>query len=135
MTSMFARRARVALLGACLAAALMAVMVSLTGTAGAGGTGCPSKTLCVYGSDNFAGDVVKISKDGISNKIAEKLNNAASSVVNNRNRRSFLYDGKNGKGERVCITPHAEITSLGAFSFNDLASSSKNTNNKTECPV
>jgi hypothetical protein len=116
--------------------ALGALSASLGGSASAGTKPlCPKKTLCVWADDKGGGQLVKIKKDGISNKLAEKMNNEASSVINNRNRRSYLYDKRNGKGEKVCLSPHAEIVSLGAFAdFNDMATSSKNAKKKKACP-
>jgi hypothetical protein len=126
---------RAALIGLVAAAAAVGLAASMAGTASAGGGECPEKTLCVYSSDGFAGTQVNISKDGISNKLAKKINNQASSAFNNRNKRAYLYDGKNGKGDKICLAPHGEYGSLGAsFDFNDLASSSKNTDNKKACP-
>ena len=78
---------------------------------------------------------MKIKSDGISNKLAEKMNNEASSFINNRNRRAYLYDKRNGEGERICLGPTVSAPSLGAYSFNDLASSSRNSKVKKDCPV
>src|SRR5919201_1205807 len=75
-------------------------------TAGASaGESCPDNTLCLYQHDDFAGELVKLPKHGLSNKLAEQMNNEASSVINNRNKRVYLYAKRNGKGDRVCFSP------------------------------
>ena len=129
------RSTRIALLvlGAAAAAAGFAAIQS---TDAAAGGGCPDKTLCVWQDNEGGGQLVKISSDGISNKLANKMNNEASSVINNRNRRAYLFAGRNGKGTKVCLSPHAEIGDLGSFAdFNDVASSSKNTDRTEGCPI
>jgi hypothetical protein len=110
-------------------------VVALGGSAAAGVGACPDKTLCVYADDGFDSQMVKIDGKGISNKLAKKMNNEASSVINNRNKRAYLYDRRNGKGEKICLSPKANYHDLGgSFDFNDVASSSRNTNNKDDCP-
>jgi Peptidase inhibitor family I36 len=131
----FASNPRRALVAAGMAVATVALVASLGGTASAG-AGCPEKTLCVWQDNEGGGEQVNIKADGISNKLAKKLNNGASSVINNRNKRAYLYDKRGGKGDKVCLDPGAEVADLGSFAnFNDLASSSKNTDNKKDCPV
>jgi Peptidase inhibitor family I36 len=98
--------------------------------------GCPDKTLCVWENDDDGGTLVKIHGTGVSNKLAQKLNNQASSAINNRGRRAYLYDKRNGDGDRICLDPHAEVASLGDYgNFNDLASSSRNAKPKSDCPI
>jgi hypothetical protein len=131
----YTRNARTALLIIGAAAALTGLLSLLSNDAARAGGGCPEKTLCVWEHNEGDGQLVKITKDGISNKLAKKLNNGASSVINNRNKRAYLYDGKNGKGDKVCLSPGAEVADLGGFAeFNDRASSSKNADKKTDCP-
>ena len=97
------------------------------------GGGCNEGSLCLYEHNKGGGEIVRINGSGLSNRLAEKMNNAASSVVNYRNKRAFLYDKRNGKGERLCVDPHAKGNIPSGF--NDLASSSKNTNNDNKCPI
>jgi maltose-binding protein MalE len=118
-----------------LAAGCLAVVAQLGGKAQAGIEPCPEKTLCVWQHNDGGGQLVKIKSDGISNKLAEKMNNEASSLINNRGKRSYLYDKRNGQGAKICLSPHDSFSDLGAeFGFNDLASSSKNTDKKSDCP-
>jgi sarcosine oxidase delta subunit len=132
----FELRLRHILIALALAAGWLAMVAQLGDEARAGGEACPAKTLCVWEHNEGAGQLVKIAKDGISNKLAEKMNNGASSVINNRNKRAYLYDRRNGKGTKVCLSPGAEVGDLGSFAdFNDLASSSKNTDRKSDCPT
>ncbi len=93
---------------------------------------CPKQTLCVFEHDNFEGQRVKIGGTGVSNKLADEMNNQASSYYNRRGRVSFLYVGRNAEGERECAAPREAETSLPGF--NDLASSTKLTKKRTVCP-
>jgi hypothetical protein len=130
----FTRTMRIGVLGVALA--VTGLLAFLSNHAARAGDGCPAKTLCVWQDNEGGGQLVKISSDGISNKLAKKMNNEASSVINNRNKRAYLYDGKNGKGTKVCLSPGAEIGDLGSFAdFNDAASSSKNADSKKGCPI
>jgi hypothetical protein len=128
------RSTRLALLA--LGGAAVALLASLGGSASAGPTPlCPEKTLCVFEHNEAGGQVVKLTKKGVSNKLAKKMNNEASSVLNETNKRIFLHDKRNGKGDRVCISPFGGTASLADFGdFNDRASSSKITKNKEDCP-
>jgi hypothetical protein len=118
-----------ALTGGCLA-----MLASLGGEASAGvPLLCPEKTLCVFADNDFGGQVVKIDGKGVSNKLAKKMDDQASSVINTRGKRAYLYEMKNGNGSRFCIDPHSSVVSLGGF--NDLASSSKNSRKAGLCPL
>jgi hypothetical protein len=127
--------ARRVVVGFVAAAAMVAMIASLGGQASAGPP-CPEKTLCLFEHNGFTGQVVKIRKDGVSNKLAEKMNNQASSAVNNLRTRAFLYEKRNGKGDKICLQHKDYWESLGTtFDFNDVASSSRNTKNRDDCPV
>jgi Peptidase inhibitor family I36 len=127
-----------AIRGAAFAVAVAASALVVSGTASAGGEAkgppkvCPSKALCVFSSDNFMGDRVVVRRKGISNKIAEQMDDATSSVVNTRGKVSRLYKGKNANGGVFCVNAHAAVPSVGP-DFNDTASSSKLTT-KIGCP-
>lgn len=90
------------------------------------GPGCPEGKLCVWEHNTQGGEVVKIGGSGKSNKLFKKMNNEASSLINNRDEKAFLYDKRNGNGERRCFEPGETVDSLGDTGFNDLASSSRN---------
>jgi hypothetical protein len=133
MTFTHTMRLVVLALGAAAAAVGLATM--LAASPASAGPSCPEKTLCVWQHNDLGGQLVKMKSDGISNKLAKKMNNEASSVINNRNKRAYLYDRRNGKGEKICLSPKANYHDLGgSFDFNDVASSSRNTNNKDDCP-
>jgi hypothetical protein len=124
--------ARRAVIGLTVAGAAVALVASLGASASAGIPACPKKTLCVWQDVEGEGKLVKNTSDGISNKLAKKMNNEASSAINNRGKRAYLYDKRNGKGEKHCISPHDAIN-LSEVDFNDIASSSKNTAKKKDC--
>jgi hypothetical protein len=128
-TKLNPRRAGAAAIAVTAAALAVA---SVGGTASAGPPACPEKTLCVWQHADFDGQLVKITKKGVSNKLAEKMNNEASSVINNFNKRAFLYDKRNAEGDRFCFAGGDEVPNLGPF--NDLASSSKVTKSDKLCP-
>jgi hypothetical protein len=89
-----------------------------------GGTGCPNLKLCVWSGTNNTGTGLKIRGDvGVSNKIANYLNNQASSAHNLTGHAVYLYDRRNAEGDKVCIEPGDYVSDLQTF--NDRASSSK----------
>jgi hypothetical protein len=94
---------------------------------------CPKQTVCVFADVNLVGEKVKLTKPGVSNKLAVKMNNQASSVVNDRAKAVFLFDKKDGKGVSICIGPHSYVEDLEDREFNDVASSSKLTK-RDHCP-
>lgn len=93
---------------------------------------CPDRALCVWEHNNQAGQRVVIRRKGLSDKLARKMDNAASSAINNRGKLAYLYSNKKGGGDVYCLEPGMEANDLGGF--NDLASSSRNTGRST-CPV
>ena len=90
-----------------------------------GGGQCPDNKLCVWADDSRAGQRVKIGGKGVSNKLAKKMNNQASSLSNSRDTKVYLYEKKNGKGDSRCFAPGFTDNTLGASGFNDVASSTK----------
>lgn len=118
---------------AALAAALGLIALA-PGNVGARGEAppCPKKTLCVWEDASYQGVRVKIDGRGISNEIAQKLDDQASSVYNRRGDVSYLYTDQNGEGESFCIEPKDYIGFISGF--NDVASSSKLTK-KNHCPA
>ena len=101
---------------------------------GAGDCTKGTRALCVWAGPMGSGELVKIRGKGISNKLFKRMNNQATSAFNGRGKAAFLYDSKNGDGESVCIEPHDGIGDLGAYAFDDRATSSKNAAHG-QCPV
>jgi hypothetical protein len=95
---------------------------------------CKAGMLCVYADDDYAGQVVRITKRGISNAIFAEMAYSASSVKNRRGKIAYLYEFADGKGYRVCLEPHEQLPSLSPLGFNDAANSSKNVRRATRCP-
>jgi Peptidase inhibitor family I36 len=125
-----------------LAAALVALVAlvavnSLAGTSGAAThakrDACHPGHLCVWAKPNAGGAKVSLSKSGVSNELANKMNNKASSAINNREGAIFLYDRRDGNGDQICMEPLSKAN-LSMFNFDNKASSSKLTN-RNHCPV
>jgi Peptidase inhibitor family I36 len=112
-----------------------AVALAVPGEGGAGGLGCPDDRVCVWEHDDGNGVQVKLRGRGVSNKLADKMNNEASSLFNNTGGAMFLYDKRNAKGDRVCFGPSVEVPSftIAGKGFNDRASSAKLTG-RDDCP-
>jgi hypothetical protein len=86
---------------------------------------CPAKYVCVYEDANLTGQKVKLGpKRGLTNRIAEKLNNEASSATSSRANAAIIYAGKNGKGDSRCIDG-GDVQNFAAMSFDDVASSAR----------
>jgi hypothetical protein len=122
------RSLRLVLAALAAAAATAFALISTTGDAGARGSECPDDTLCLWKHVNEEGKLVKIKGNGLSNKLARKMNNNATGVDNNRDGKAWLYEKKNGKGEIRCIQPGEQINNLDDLGFNDVASSTRNAN-------
>jgi hypothetical protein len=110
---------RLSVMGA--GALVLALAVGASGAASAGsakaGSGCPEDTLCLWSKKDYKGDKVEITKVGeVSNKLAEKLNNEASSVKNKFDRDATLYAKRDGAGDQSGICPLESIPNLGDFS-------------------
>lgn len=130
------RRRRMAIAaGAMTMAVAVGAGLAMSGSATARGDTCPDGKLCIWENNEGGGQQVNISgKRGISNKLANKMNNEASSLVNATDVKVFLYDRRNAKGESRCFFPGDEVADLGADSgFNDIASSTKVARGET-CP-
>ena len=89
-------------------------------------TRCPDDArVCVWKERGFLGQRVEFRKRGLSNKLSEVMDNAASSVIANVKDRFILYDGVDGQGDRACGTGGVVDPNLGVASFDDIASSSR----------
>jgi hypothetical protein len=89
-------------------------------------TRCPDDArVCVWKERGFLGQRVEFRKRGLSNKLSQVMDNAASSVIANVKDRFFLYDGVDGQGDRACGTGGVVDPNLGAAAFEDIASSSR----------
>ena len=85
---------------------------------------CPKRTLCLWKHSNYAGKRIEIQGKGLSNQIANQLNNEVSSGYNRRSAVSYLYEGKHGEGDFFCFVAKEEVSYVGD-AFNDVASSSR----------
>jgi Peptidase inhibitor family I36 len=124
--------------GTVVAGALSAIAaaVALTGaaTAGVPKPVCEAGELCVYGDGAFLGQLVDLKRPGkVSNALANRMDDAASSVRNRRGRVAMLFANPDGKGERVCIEPRTALPELDALGFADVASSSLISRKRREC--
>jgi hypothetical protein len=75
---------------------------------------------------------VVLRHNGVSNKLARRMDNDASSALNFHNGAVFFYDEKDAGGDRVCMGPN-DKGNLSTFGFDDKASSSKLTH-RNHCP-
>lgn len=131
--AMSRRSVRRSAIGALSGAAIAVLLLALGGSAqGRGDPPCPAGALCVWEHSDFDGKRVVVTGTGISNEIAEKMDDEVSSVFNRRGKASRLYARKNANGDTFCVSPQAEIPFVGG-EFNDVASSSKLTK-KPGCP-
>ena len=106
--------------------AVVAAGLAVSSSATARGDLCPDNRLCIWENNEGGGELVKIRGTGVSNKLANKMNNEASSLVNATDVKVFLYDRKNAEGESRCFDPGEEVADLGAHSgYNDIASSTR----------
>jgi hypothetical protein len=92
----------------------------------------PCERVCIFADANYSGQMVTIRGKGISNKLAEKMNNSASSVINATNDRVLLYSKRNARGFNFCVSPNSAVDWVGT-DFNDVASSTKITDNERDC--
>jgi hypothetical protein len=129
------RRGMAIAAGALALGAVSALGLAMSGSATARGSDCPDGKLCLWQHNEGGGEQVNIrDKRGVSNKLANKMNNEASSLINRTEHRVFVYDKRDGKGDLRCFEPGDEIPDLGALGFNDLASSTRVTK-QDFCPV
>ena len=118
---------------AAAAAILLALAVAnpFAGAAAKRGS-CSTGQVCFFSDADFQGQEVRVARKGISNKLAEKMNNQASSVVSFRDGATVVYDKRNGKGFRICLNPGTKTTDLSLADFDDRATSTRNTS-KSHC--
>jgi hypothetical protein len=129
------RRGMAIAAGALTLGAVSGLGLAMSGSATARGSDCPDGKLCLWQHNEGGGEQVNIrDKRGVSNKLAKKMNNEASSLINRTEHRVFVYDKRDGKGDLRCFEPGDEIPDLGALGFNDVASSTRVTK-QDFCPV
>ena len=111
------------LLGAIVATAALTLLLLPAESQGSPSS-CPDETLCVWAKTDYRGQRVKITKiNHVSNKLANEMNNEASSLKNKITRTGQLYDKRDGgAGEVYGFCDDENVSDLG--SFNGLASSS-----------
>ncbi|MDQ2675923.1 MAG: peptidase inhibitor family I36 protein [Actinomycetota bacterium] len=114
-------------------------MVALAPAAGEAAKGktkksCPKEALCVWTKAGFAGKRVVVKDDGVSNAIANKINNKASSIKNRFGETIRIYDKRNANGELRCVGGVGQVDDLGgSYNFDNRAASSKVLNGPTPC--
>lgn len=130
-------RNRFAVLALAATVAVAVVAVPFGGPAAASqtekGSACPNNAVCVYADPGGLGQRVVLKEFGVSNKLAKRMNNEASSAINIADGAIFFYDKRNAEGDRVCMAPN-DKGNLSTFGFEDRASSSKLTH-RNHCPV
>ena len=91
------------------------------------GSGCPADTLCVWSRKNYRGQKVEITKiNAISNKLAKRMDNEASSFKNRIALPGVLYAKKDGEGAIMGFCDNEKLPDLGdpKVDFDNRASSS-----------
>jgi hypothetical protein len=88
---------------------------------------CDYGKFCVWVDPNLSGDEVKFKETDheLSNKIANQMDNQASSAWNNTALAAKLYERRDGKGSFLCIPPNTVVSDFNSMSFDNRASSSK----------
>jgi hypothetical protein len=119
--------------GLAAAAGVLALMPSAVGARGEAPP-CPRQTLCLWKQIGYEGKRVEIEGHGVSNQLAQEMNNEASSYYNRRGSVSYLYEDKNGEGDGYCISPRDFYSDLDGGGFGNRASSTRLTP-KDQCPV
>lgn len=119
-------------------AALAVVALTVAGMpAGAsrtekGATGkCPADSLCLFQKDDYKGQRVVISGFGVSNRIANQMDDEASSAKNRTGNGAILYELEDAGGEDVCIG--LKEPDLDTIEFDDFTSSTKLPKNQILC--
>ncbi len=86
---------------------------------------CPSDSVCVWTKKGFKGKRVVVDGPGISNKIGNRINNKTSSIKNRVDLTIFIYDKRDGQGERRCVDGMGGVRNLGgSYNFDNRATSS-----------
>jgi hypothetical protein len=97
------------------------------GTSAKASSGCPADTLCVWARKNYRGQKVEITKiNAISNKLAKRMDNEASSFKNRIAVPGALYAKKDGEGAVMGFCDNEKLPDLGdpKIDFDNRASSS-----------
>ena len=127
------RRVMAMAAGALTLAVAVGAGLVMSGSATARGSECSKGKLCFWAGTEGTGKQVNVSgRRGVSNKLANEMNNEASSFINGTEHRVYLYAKRDGKGDLRCYEPFAVEADLEADSgFGDVASSSKVTKGDT----
>jgi hypothetical protein len=85
---------------------------------------CPTGYVCFWENTGCSGQQVNVSdRHRISNRLANKMNNAASCAENDTEFAVLLYSKRDGRGQQFCLEPLGIFVSLAGF--DDIASSTK----------
>jgi len=87
-----------------LAAALPLAWFAFSAGPTQAGAPCPDGAYCLYTKIKGGGKRLVVKKNGLRN-FPDRMDDKASSVVNENGRPVFLYKGRNGNGGVVCIGP------------------------------
>lgn len=86
---------------------------------------CPQDAFCVWSKPDYQGKKVVLTKNGVSNKIANQMNNRVSSTKNKFDLTVFIYDKRGAKGEIRCFSSNSKEADLGgSYNFDNRAASS-----------
>ena len=94
---------------ATVAAALLVIAFSSPASLGAAAKAkakpaCPKDALCLWDKENYEGFRVVVKGNGLSNKVADQMNDLTSSVyLNRKDRIAVLYQDVDGEGDSICL--------------------------------
>ena len=94
---------------------------------------CAGK-LCLFNGTIATEERVNFTALGLSNRLAKKMDNKASSVFNDREGVAIIYAGRNGNGARLCLETGDAYGDMSEVNFDNKASSTRLTDRKN-CPV
>jgi len=94
---------------------------------------CPQGALCVWTGKDFKGQRLVITHIGVSNVIADVMNNEVSSVKNHYKFTAWLYEKRNAEGGNICLQSGGQTNLGGSFGFNNEASPSRLPDHANTC--
>ncbi len=118
---------------------LVVALLAMGGATQTSGAADPKRGLCAGKLCLFAGTLgteerVNFTALGISNRLAKKMDNEASSVYNDRDGVAIIYAGRNGNGAKLCLESGDAFSDMSEINFDNKASSTRLTDRKN-CPV
>jgi hypothetical protein len=129
MTAMATGPRTAALLAGIAVAAAVVMMPfagSASGPAAKSDRGCPDGSLCVWTKPDFEGKRVVMQKRRRTNRLANTINDQASSLKLRKSGTAVLWEDIDGGGVAYCFDgPRKAASDLGKIGFDNQASSSK----------